>query len=225
MNKKINKMSLLIVLLFLFVICYYMGGFNYFKDINKLKNSLNNLGRLRYLMYIFAYIITAIFSLPASILTIVGGIIFGPLIGGILALIGATIGALVSFLISRYLFRDFIVSKFKDNLVFNKIEEGFKRNGKDFLILTRLLPVFPYNIQNYAYGITNIDVSTYVIVSFITMAPGAFIYTCLADEIINNGLSNVLYIKLLIFGVILFLLSQIPKILAKKKGIDIATLK
>ena len=98
-------------------------------------------------------------------------------------------------------------------------------DGKDFLILTRLVPVFPYNIQNYAYGVTNINILTFSAISLVTMAPGAFIYAYMAGEIAENGFSTKLFVQLFIAGVILFGVSQIPKIFAKRKGIDMGDMK
>jgi uncharacterized membrane protein YdjX (TVP38/TMEM64 family) len=142
-------------------------------------------------------------------------------LGGILALVGATIGASAAFIVAKYIARDAIVNKFQDNAIFKKIEVGVKENGVSFLILTRLVPLFPYNVQNYAYGITSINLPTFAGVSFITMAPGAFIYAYMAGEIVAHGFSIKLLVQFAIAGVILFLVSLIPKYIAKKKGINL----
>ena len=191
------------------------------KDYDKFKAFIEGFGALGYVIYIAIYVLIAVFSIPATIPTIVAGIVFGSVKGGILSLIGATIGATAAFLVARYIARDMIVSKFGSNPVFQKIEAGVEKNGRDFLILTRLVPIFPYNLQNYAYGVTSLNVVTFAVVSLITMAPGSFIYAYMAGDIVENGVTLGLFIKLLIAGVILFGVSQIPKIFAKKKGIEI----
>ncbi|SEF59046.1 Uncharacterized membrane protein YdjX, TVP38/TMEM64 family, SNARE-associated domain [Caloramator fervidus] len=225
MNKKLKTFILVFVLAVTFYVIYSTGLINTLKDLNKFRQLIESAGAWGYIIYILVFIITAVFSLPASVVTIGGGIIFGPILGAILALIGSTIGAVAAFLVARYLARDFIVEKFGDNPIFKKIEAGVEKNGRDFLILTRLVPIFPYNIQNYAYGITNINLITYTVISFITMAPGAFVYAYMAGEIAKNGVTTSLFIKLLVAGIILFGVSQIPKIFAKKKGIDLESLK
>lgn len=220
-DKRISKLILLFALMLIFYFAYSIGLIDSIRDINKFKELIKDSGGLGYLIYILVYILAAVFSLPASVITIGGGVLFGPIKGAILALIGATLGASVAFLIARYFARDFITKKFGNNPIFRKIEMGFEKNGRDFLILTRLVPIFPYNLQNYAYGITNIKLSTYTGISFITMAPGAFIYAYMAGDIAQNGFNNTLFLKLLAAGTILFIISRIPKFLARKKDLDL----
>ena len=186
-----------------------------------IRDWIQGLGIVGYVVFSLIYIAAAVFMLPAAILTIVAGVAFGPIVGGILALIAATIGATAAFLVARYVARGMIVNKFQDNPIFKKIDEGFAANGISFLILTRLVPIFPYNIQNYVYGLTSINVLTFAGVSFITMAPGAFIYAYMAGTIVEEGFTLRLLIQFAIAGVILFLVSLIPKYIAKKKGIKL----
>lgn len=225
MNKKLKTLLIVCGLVLAFVLLRISGLYEILVDFDKFRALIESAGSLGYFIYLVLYIIVAVFSIPASVITIAGGIVFGPILGGILALIGGTLGAAAAFLVARYIARDFIVNKFGDNKIFKKIEEGVKSNGKDFLILTRLVPVFPYNIQNYAYGITNLNFVTYTLISLVTMAPGAFIYAYMAGEIAVNGISTSLFIKLLVAGIILFIVSQIPKIFAKRKGIDMSEIK
>lgn len=190
-------------------------------DVKTMQAWFQSLGIWGYLAYILVYIVVAVFMLPASALTIIGGIAFGSIAGGLLSVTGATIGGTVAFIIARYVARDTILEKFCSNPIFKKIEEGAAKNGTNFLILTRLVPLFPYNVQNYAYGVTSINVFTFALVSFITMTPGSFIYAFLAGEIATNGFSIVLLVQFTIAGIVLFFISLIPNYFAKKKGIDI----
>jgi uncharacterized membrane protein YdjX (TVP38/TMEM64 family) len=182
---------------------------------------IDGFGFIGYLIFMVLYILVAVFMLPAFFFTILAGAAFGPVLGGILALVGATIGATAAFVVARYVARDTIVSKFENNPLFKKIDDGLKQNGVSFLILTRLVPIFPYNVQNYIYGLTPIKVVTFALVSFITMAPGAFIYAYMAGAILRGDSIPWLAAQLAIAGVILFLVSLIPKYIAKKKGIKI----
>ncbi len=221
-KKKVNIVKILIILLVIagIVFALYQSGLiSFLTDIDALQSWFAELGFIGYIAYILLYIVVAVFMIPGSAFTIVAGITFGPVLGGILSLIGATIGATVAFIIAKYIARGFIVSKFENNPIFKKIESGFEENGTSFLILTRLVPAFPYNVQNYAYGITSVSIAQFAIVSLITMAPGSFIYAFLAGEIATNGLSIQLLIQFAVAGVVLFLISLIPKYIAKKKGI------
>ncbi len=224
-SKKSNK-ALIIKLLIaagvigvVILILYQLGVIDFLTDIDALQKWFADLGVVGYIAYILLYIVVAVFMLPGSAFTIVAGITFGPVLGGILALLGGTVGATAAFIISKYIARGFIVRKFENNPIFKKIEKGFEENGTSFLILTRLVPAFPYNVQNYAYGITSVSVMKFAIVSLITMAPGAFIYAFLAGEIATNGISVTLLIQFAVAGVVLFLVSLIPKYIAKKKNI------
>ncbi|MGL5439410.1 MAG: TVP38/TMEM64 family protein [Filifactoraceae bacterium] len=206
-------------------ICYFIvrvyGISDKLMDIEGLKNYLEQLGMIGYVVFILMYIISAVFMLPASALAIVGGIAFGAVKGGFLSSIGATLGALAAFSISKYFARDFVNKKFGDSKFFKKIEYGVRENGSSFLILTRLVPFFPYVIQNYCYGLTAMKFFDYTAISFITMMPASFIYSYLSSEIIKEGVSVLLLIKFSVAGIILFCMSLIPKYIAKKNKIEL----
>jgi len=199
----------------------HFGLMEELRDVRGLQQWFQGLGATGYIVYVLLYIAVAVFMLPASAVTIVAGITFGSIVGGVLALIGATIGACVAFLVARYAARDTIVAKFGQNPLFKRIEDGVRENGTSFLILTRLVPVFPYNIQNYAYGLTAISLPTFALVSLVTMAPGAFIYAYMAGEIVTQGVSAGLLLQFAVAGLVLFGVSLIPKYIARKKGIAI----
>jgi len=203
------------------IVAKRLGWTDKLRDIPAMQAWFQNLGIVGYAVFTLLYIAAAVFMLPAAPFTIIAGITFGSVLGAILSLVGATIGAAAAFIIARYVARDAIVNKFNGNAIFAKIEDGVKQNGVSFLILTRLVPIFPYNAQNYAYGITPINFFTFTGISFITMAPGAFIYAYMAGEIAANGFSLKLMIQFAVAGVILFLVSLVPKYIAKKKGINL----
>ena len=220
--KRIIKTALLLaVLVSVFFTARALGLFEVLKNYDKFRSFIEGFGIWGYLIYVLMYILVAVFSIPGTIPTLAAGIVFGPVRGGLLALVSATIGATAAFLIARYLARDFIVEKFGGNPIFRKIEAGVEKNGRDFLILTRLVPLFPYNIQNYAYGVTGIRLIPYAVISLLTMAPASFLYAYMAGDIVANGFTRLLFLKLLAAGVLLFALSQVPRIFARKKGIDI----
>ncbi|CZF79775.1 TVP38/TMEM64 family inner membrane protein YdjZ [Grimontia celer] len=193
-------------------------------DIQSLQAWIASFGAMGYVVFLIAYVFACIFMLPGSAFTIVAGIVFGPVQGGILALVAATVGASAAFVVARFLLRGTIMKKFGTNPIFKKIDDGVAQNGTSFLILTRLVPVFPFSLQNYAYGLTGLSLSTFALVSMITMAPGAFIFAYMAGDIATNGVSAMLLVKFAVAGLVLFGMSLIPKYIAKKKGIDMAEL-
>lgn len=221
-NTKGSPLKLVLALLAIAVVVLlanHFGLIDQLRDIEGLQRWFQELGAVGFLVYVLLYIAVAVFMFPASAVTIVAGIAFGSVVGGVLALFSATIGACVAFIVARYVARDMIVAKFGHNPLFKRIEDGVRENGTSFLILTRLVPVFPYNIQNYAYGLTSIRLPTFALVSLITMAPGAFIYAYMAGEIVTQGVSVGLLLQFAVAGLVLFGVSLIPKYIAKKKGI------
>lgn len=227
-DKKKSSGKLIVALLVIaigFFIAWKTGLVGKIQDVEAMQIFFKSFGIWGYLIFILVYIAACVFMLPGSMLTIIAGIAFGPLIGGIVALIGATIGATVAFLVAKYVARGMIEDNIGQNEMFKKIDDGVEKNGTNFLILTRLVPIFPFSFQNYAYGLTKINISTYFIVSLICMAPGSFIYAYMAGEIVTSGFSAGLLVKFAIAGVILFLISLIPKYIAKKKGINMDELK
>lgn len=217
MSKKIIVgIIILIIGVFLF-----LKGPELIDNFNTLKTLILNTGYLGYIIFIGLFVIAALFSLHGSILAILGGIIYGPILGGILSVIGATLGACFAFLVARYLFKNYLDAKFKNNKFYQKINEGIKKNGSDYLIITRLVILFPYNIQNYIYGLTPISFKKYTIITFLTIIPGTFLYTYLAGELVNNNftLSSEALLKVLIASILLAVLAILPKKYYEKKGV------
>lgn len=93
----------------------------------------------------------------------------------------------LSFLIARWLGRDLLQRYVGHTTVFQAIERGIAHSGCDFLILTRPVPLFPYNIQNYAYGLTAIRFWPFTLISVVTTLPGLVIYSVMASELAREG--------------------------------------
>ena len=129
------------------------------------------------LMFIVIYVISTILFLPGSVLTLAGGILFGPIWGTFYNLTGATIGATIAFLIARYLASDWVTRKSSGWL--KQLIDGVEVEGWRFVAFVRLVPLFPFNLLNYALGLTRIRLFHYVVTSYICMLPGAIAYTYL----------------------------------------------
>ncbi len=127
------------------------------------------------LLFIALYIIATVCFLPGSILTLAGGLLFGAWYGTLYNLIGATFGAMIAFLIARYLASDWVAVK--GGKYINKILLGVQREGWRFVAFVRFVPLFPFNLTNYLFGITKINFIAYSITSFICMLPATFAYT------------------------------------------------
>jgi uncharacterized membrane protein YdjX (TVP38/TMEM64 family) len=135
-----------------------------------------HLGALAPLAFIAIYIAACVLFVPGSILTIGAGVIFGVVWGSIYVSIGATAGATVAFLIGRYLARGWVARRIADNPRFRVIDETVAREGWKMVLLTRLSPVFPFNLLNYAFGLTRVRLADYVAASWAGMIPGTVMY-------------------------------------------------
>ena len=217
--KKLLMIPLLIGII-LFVI-HKLGLIEALNDLELMRKIFSDLGFMGYFAFIAVSVPVAVFSLPGPLLAVIAGITYGGFKGGLLTLIGATVGSSISFLLGKRLARGYVLRKFGDNPLFQKIEEGVKENGVSFLILTRLVPLFPYGIQSYAYALTPMGLGTFTLVSFLTMLPACFIYAYLASEIVVNGFSLKIMLELALAGVLLFMISFVPKWVAKKKKIKL----
>ena len=198
------------------------GLFDLLTDLPHLQTLIRQSGLFGYSLYILLFIIATLFLLPGSILVIAGGIVFGPLLGTLLSLIAATLASSCSFLLARWLGRDLLLKYVGHSHTFQSIEKGIARNGIDFLILTRLIPLFPYNIQNYAYGLTTITFWPYTLISALTTLPGIVIYTVMASDLANEGITLRFILQLCLAGLALFILVQLAKLYARHKHVDLS---
>jgi uncharacterized membrane protein YdjX (TVP38/TMEM64 family) len=140
-----------------------------------LRARLDGFGVLAPLVFVAAYAVGTVLFLPGSVFTIAGGVLFGPWEGTALSLAGATVGATVAFFAARYLASDWVARRAAGRL--RRLIQGVEREGWRFVAFVRLVPVFPFNLLNYALGLTRIPWVQYVAASAVCMAPGAFAYT------------------------------------------------
>jgi len=148
-----------------------------FENINELKAYIDSFGMLAPVVFIALFAAATVLFVPGLPVTVLSGILFGAFWGTIYVVIGSTIGVSAAFLIGRYIGRDFVRTIAGKNEKMARLDSCIKEQGDTILIISRLVPVFPFNLQNYAYGITDIRFSTYFWYSLIFMIPGTFIYT------------------------------------------------
>jgi uncharacterized membrane protein YdjX (TVP38/TMEM64 family) len=125
--------------------------------------------------FILIYNIATVLLIPGSILTLGSGVLFGIGWGSFYVFIAATLGATLAFLIGRYFARDWVNGKVQKNPKFQTIDQAIAREGLKIVFLLRLSPLFPFNLLNYALGITQVSLKDYVIGS-LGMIPGTILY-------------------------------------------------
>ncbi|HEV2562457.1 MAG TPA: TVP38/TMEM64 family protein [Rhizomicrobium sp.] len=124
-------------------------------------------------------------SIPAaSLLTLAGGFLFGVWEGTALVVIGATLGATVIFLAAKTALHDLLRERFGETA--KKMEAGFRANAFNYLLVLRLVPLFPFFLVNLAAGLLGVPLSTYVLATFLGIIPGTFVYVGL-----GNGLGTI----------------------------------
>lgn len=129
------------------------------------------------LAFMLIYAMATLLFLPGSLLTLLGGALFGPLWGTLYNLSGATLGALLAFLIARYLASDWVSRKAGGRV--KQLLDGVEEEGWRFVAFVRLVPLFPFNLLNYALGLTRIRAMEYLFATYLFMLPGALAYTYL----------------------------------------------
>ena len=214
MNKRLLQSVIAIILLAaISVSIYYRDKFN----LELLQQWIDGAGWWAPFLFILVYIVATVLFLPGSVLTLAGGAMFGPVIGTFCNITGASIGAGLSFLISRYLASNWVSKRSGGTL--KKLITGVEKEGWRFVAFVRLVPVFPFNILNYALGLTKIRFFEYLIATFVFMLPGAIAYTYVGfagREALSGGdgfINNIL-IAIALLAVVMFL----PRIVKSMKG-------
>lgn len=155
--------------------------------LHHILQGIQNLGWIGGTAFILLYIIATILLVPGSILTLSAGAIFGVIWGSIYVLIGAIIGETAAFLLGRYITRDWISHKIEDNKTFAALNQALNREGLKIILLTRLSPIFPFSLLNYAFGVTGISLRDYFLGSLgmIPMTVTYVYFGSLAEDLAN----------------------------------------
>lgn len=178
------------LVLLLLVVCGIVAAVLLREQISvaTLAASVSALGWYAPLVFIACYAIATVFFLPGLLFTLAGGALFGPFYGTLYNLAGATLGATLAFLTARYIAYDWVAQRTGNRL--RQLVEGVEEEGWRFVAFARLVPLFPFNLLNYALGLTRLRLSHYVITSFVFMAPGGAAYTYLGyagREVASGG--------------------------------------
>ncbi len=159
-------------------------GLGEYLDRERLRVWVDGFGVWGPLVYILIYSVAPALMMPGLALTVVGGVLFGPVWGSVYVMTGATIGASVAFLIARKMGRDW-VEGFVQGGRLGELDERVERQGWKIVAITRLIPLFPFNFLNYAFGLTRIRFTHYLIATFIFMIPGAVAYVVFSSSILD----------------------------------------
>jgi uncharacterized membrane protein YdjX (TVP38/TMEM64 family) len=154
-----------------------------------LRDWIHGLGAWGGVVFIFLYAAAVIGAVPGTALTVTAGALFGSIIGVVLVSIASTLGASLAFLIARYFARDATVRWLSDNEKFSRLDRLTKEHGAIIVALTRLVPIFPFNLLNYGFGLTSVPFWTYLFWSWLCMLPATVLYVVGADAV-SKGIAE-----------------------------------
>ena len=182
-----------------------------------IENAMRSLGRWGPAAHVALFTLATVLFAPGALFGLAGGVLFGPVWGTILNLAGATLGATAAFLVARYVAADWVRRKAGARL--ERLIRGVEAEGWRFVALTRLVPLVPFNLLNYALGLTRIPLVAYVLASAVSMLPGTLAYTWLGhagreavagnDTAIRYGLMALALLAAVAF---------VPRLLRRLKG-------
>jgi uncharacterized membrane protein YdjX (TVP38/TMEM64 family) len=161
-------------------------------------------------VYVAGYVVAELLFVPALPLTLFGGLVFGPVWGSLYTWSAATLAAALAFLIARHLARGTVERWRAASPRVARIDAAVERHGWRILMVTRLVPLFPFNLQNFAYGLTRIPFWTYVAMSAVCMLPGTIAFT-LAGGALSGGSPARIAWTLAAAAVLIVLVSLVPR--------------
>ena len=183
MRKKYIKMiTFEAIILLILVLNHFFGWSEYLSDMDNLmflKKTVEDHFLWALCIYIVLTIIgCVVLALPGITFAMAAGILFGPFMGIFACLIATTLGAMLAFLVGRFFLKESVKPMLEKNRLLKRLL--FSEDGKSdmiVLMITRMVPLFPYNLQNFAYGITDIGFWKYSVFTFIFMLPGVSFFT------------------------------------------------
>jgi uncharacterized membrane protein YdjX (TVP38/TMEM64 family) len=137
---------------------------------------IGSLGLWGAVVFAAAYVIATVILAPGALLTIAAGLVFGLGWGFPVVIVGATVGAALAFLVARYLVRDKVKHMVDKRPKFKAVDAAVTEEGWKIVMLLRLSPLVPFNLQNYFFGLTNINFWHYALATLVGIIPGAVLY-------------------------------------------------
>jgi uncharacterized membrane protein YdjX (TVP38/TMEM64 family) len=144
--------------------------------LDRLDGWVRDLGPWGPAAFVAVYIIATVTALPGSVLTVVAGAVFGIWTATVLVSVGSTVGAALCFLFARRFARGPVERWLAGTERFRRLDDMSEELGSVFVAVARLVPLFPFNLLNYGFGLTRVRFGTYVFWSWICMLPGTFLY-------------------------------------------------
>lgn len=179
------RLAALVAVVVLAAVLLHMTGATHYLTISRLRALRDEAGVLAPLLFVVAYALGTVFAFPGAILSLSGGLLFGTLEGGALIVVGATIGATIAFFVARRAGRA-TVERFVSGGRLERLDRSVASSGLGAVVFTRLVPVLPFNVLNFAWGLTGVSGRDYVLGTLVGIVPVAFVYANLADKVARS---------------------------------------
>ena len=153
------------------------------EQLKKITAWIESLGPWGPLAFIGVYIVATVAALPGFILTVAAGALFGSVMGVACVSVASVTGAALAFLIARYFARDSVTAWVQKNEKFKRLDASVTKQGDVMVALVRLVPIFPFNLVNYGFGLTQVPFWTFVFWSWLCMLPGTALYVIGTDAV------------------------------------------
>lgn len=184
-SKRSNSVSIAIVLGVVAVLAIAMNTLHVQHYLLDLVNWIRGAGWFGMWVFVFTYVVATVLFLPGSVLTLGAGFAYGVGVGTVVVWVGANLGAILAFVLGRTLARSWIAGRVEGNARFAAIDRAVGREGLKIVLLTRLSPIFPFNLLNYAFGLTKVSLRDYAVGSLVGMLPGTLMFVYLGSLITN----------------------------------------
>lgn len=155
--------------------------------LGDLRDWIKSLGAPGALVFILIYVAAVVAAIPAAPMSVAAAALFGSVWGVIVVNIAATLGAGLAFLVGRYFAREAVVNWLGKNEKFRRLDELTEAHGAIIVALTRLVPIFPFNLLNYGFGLTRVPFWTYVFWTWLCIIPGTVLYVVGADAVLQGA--------------------------------------
>ena len=179
------------------------------------------------LVFAALYAVATVFAIPGSALTLIAGGAFGAAAGLVAVWLGATAGLALAFLAARRLARERVARWLAGKPSFAAVDRAVAAEGWKIVFLTRLTPVFPFTVLNYAYGLTGVGFGGYFVASATGILPGTLLYIYLGSSVARtvSGASDPLEVLfrglgLAAFAVVTILLTRIARRALREAGVE-----
>jgi len=146
-----------------------------------LAERIRGAGATGVFIFIAVYVVAEVALVPGSLLTMAAGFAYGPIRGLLVASPASVLAATIAFMLGRTALRGWVQKKISRSPTTRAIDRAIGQNSFKLILLLRLSPAVPYNVLNYALGVSDVPIRRYVVASFVGMLPGTWLYVYLGS--------------------------------------------